>query len=391
MKSLLAILAVLALAACAGTNASNNGALPGRTVLPQQAHAIPIETPAPSSFACPAHHRVRANCSTRERSDLHPLTDSGALAPDAIPGYHPRDVQAAYTLGDRGGTVAIVVPYGYDAAESDLAVYRSKFGLPACTTRNGCLRIVAAPAPGARSAQAAWSAETALDLDVVSAACPACSIALVRAGSDRLTDLLTALRAATVLRPTAISVSWAIPESGLSTAPVWTHDGIPVVAGTGDGGYGVAWPSTDPTVIAAGGTTLQRDGAAQRGFRESGWSDAGYGCSALFAAPRWQASPCGGRAVADVSADADPATGVAVYDSQPTGHGRWAATGGWAVYGGTSVAAPIVAAAVAQSSEAPRLSTPQFLYAHPELLNAVSPGGSPLQSGLGSPNGANGL
>lgn len=363
-----------------------------RSVLsPMQVHAIPIGTAPPESAPCPQGYMRHASCQTRERDDIRPIPESASPAAGEIPGYHPQDLQAAYELSpSAGGTIAIVVPYSDAHAESDLAVYRAKFGLPPCTTETHCLRFVTASKEVEPEPNDAWAIEESIDLDMASAACPACRLIVVQAASDRLHDMAGAEEAAIALHPAVVSNSWSIPESTqlAGELPAFSHVGVPVVAGTGDSGLGVSWPASDPSVIAVGGTTLMPDEQNARGFTETGWTQAGYGCSAIFARPAWQTGTgCSTRAVADVSSVADPATGVAIYDSQPTGEGRWGARAGWEVYGGTSVAAPIVAAAIAQAGNSAELSTPQFVYEHAMWLNRVQPGASALQAGLGSPNG----
>lgn len=382
-------LSAVVLSACSGTGQNATPATPGaRTLAPQQTHAIAISTP-PVTAACPSQTSEGAECDVEQRDDVEPLQNSDDLTPSQIPGYHPSDVIRAYALpGGTGGTIAIVVPYTDASAESDLAVYRAKFGLAPCTTGNGCLRFIAqdgSSTPAHTSDR--WSIETALDLEVASAACPSCSLLVVEASSDALTDMSAALQQAIAQHPAVVSNSWVVPESAVPSVAPLQHAGVAVVAGTGDSASGVSWPASDPSVIAVGGTTLAADQSA-RGFTESGWSNAGYGCSAVFSKPSWQTtSGCATRGVADVSAIADPATGVAIYTSVPMTHGPHAGVAGWAVYGGTSVATPIVAAAIALANNPAQLSTPQYVYQHASGLNPVTPAISPLQGGLGSPNG----
>lgn len=381
------IAASLLLAACAGQGvAPSLGG--GATVLQrQQIHAIPVGTPPPTVGACSSGP---VTCHGKERADILALPESPALAPSAVPGLHPSDLQSAYALpvgNGSGTTVAIVVAYANPVAESDLAVYRKKFGLTPCTVASHCLRIVAA----GNVADAGWAAESAIDLDMVSAACPRCSIALFEAKDDTVTSLLAAERAAVASHPAVISNSWSVQETATLGALVggFSHPGIAVVAGSGDNAATLSWPAVDRSVIAVGGTTLVRDASTARRWSEQTWKNAGFGCSAFTPRPSWQPpSLCATqRAVADIAAVADPLTGVAVYDTFGGNHAHPGAVGGWEVYGGTSVATPIVAGAIALAGNAPQLSDASFIYQHAAGLNPVYAPLGPLPSGLGTPNG----
>ncbi len=365
-----------------------------RQYSPQEAHAIAIGTPAPTVNPCSG---TIITCHASQRTDIAPL---GALTPvSQIPGLHPADLQSAYALpsGSSSGvgqTIAIVVPFSSSTAAADLAVYRAKFGLPACATSTGCLRFVAqngsSHLPGSNPG---WTAETAIDLDMASAVCPNCKLVVVEANDDSLSNMVLALLEAVAQKANVVSNSWSVAESysGQAMPGVFSHPGVAVVAGSGDSGAGVSWPAAEPSIIAVGGTTLMRV-TAQRGWYEAAWTHAGYGCSTAFAKPAWQTStPCTTRAVADVSAVADPNTGVAIYDSAGQGKGPAALRGGWEVYGGTSVATPIVAGAIALAGNASQLSTAQYIYTHTSGLNSVVMGASALQTGLGSPNGTTAL
>jgi len=313
---------------------------------------------APRSRAvCARPHRGFAHCDAVVRLDTggHPLV-SGAPR-----GLTPADVQGAYGLpGDGGGgrVVALVDAYDDPTAAADLATYRATFGLPACTEADGCLRIVGGDgSPRRPAAEVGWAQEISLDLDAVSAACPGCHILLVEARSSSTADLLaaeaTALAAPGVV---AVSNSWggAEPAGALAAGGALARPGVLTVASSGDSGYGVEWPASAPTVVAVGGTSLTVDPAHRR-VRETAWSGAGSGCATHAAKPAWQRDrSCPHRAVADVAAVADPATGFAVRDTfgQPGG--------GWEVVGGTSLAAPLVAAVHAVSGSG--LDSPAGLY-----------------------------
>jgi subtilase family serine protease len=271
----------------------------------------------------------------------------GHAAPGAHPalvpsGYGPSDLQSAYKLpsgtNGAGQTVAIVDANNDPTAEADLGVYRSQYGLPACTTANGCFKKVSqtGSTTSLPKTDAGWATEISLDLDMVSAACPNCRILLVEASSASFANLGAAVTyAAGVSGVAAISNSYGGSDASQSSIPGYDHPGIAITASTGDAGYGVESPASFKTVVAVGGTSLKRSGS---GFTESAWSGAGSGCSTLNVNPGWQSgTSCSGKANADVSAVADPNTGVAVYDST-----RYQGRSGWQVYGGTSASSPII-------------------------------------------------
>jgi subtilase family serine protease len=272
------------------------------------------------------------------------LNGSGQpLATSSPAGYRPTDLRAAYKVtgtGTSSTVIAIVDAYGYANAETDLAIYRSQFGLPPCTTANGCFKKVNQGGVQGNFPRndTGWSQETALDLDMASAMCPGCSLLLVEANTSSLADLALAVNTAASMGAHVISNSYGGGESGTSSyEPYYSYVGIAVTASSGDSGYGVQFPASSPHVTAVGGTSLVRSGNS-RGWSETAWSGAGSGCSTVYAKPSWQTDPgCSKRTVADVSAVADPNTGVAVY-------GPYKATrSAWLVFGGTSVAAPLIA------------------------------------------------
>jgi subtilase family serine protease len=213
-----------------------------------------------------------------------------------------------------------------------------------------------------------WGAETALDVDMVSAICPNCNILVVEASGANLQHLATAENTAAALGADAISNSYGNSEFASQTNfdRSYNHPGIAITAATGDFGYGVSYPSSSPFVTAVGGTTLSPSGGS-RGFTETGWSGTGSGCSKYEPKPAWQTdSGCAHRTVADVAAVADPATGVAVYDSYHYS--------GWLVFGGTSVGAPIVASVYALAGNADSLTGAQSTYAPRASLFDVTSG-----------------
>ena len=257
-------------------------------------------------------------------------------------GYGPLDLQDAYNLpSDQGAgtTVGIVDAYDDPNVEADLAKYRSFYSLPPCTTANGCFTKLAQDGthnyPGAN---ASWTTEISIDVDMVSAICPYCHITLIEANSNSNTDLATAENEAVAVGSNVVSNSWGSAEFSSETTydSAFNHPGVAIVASSGDSGFpNQEWPAANRNVIAAGGTTLLV-APTPRGWRESAWSGSGSGCSPYELKPSWQTdSGCSTRTVADVSADGDPNTPVWSYDSFQSG--------GWGLYGGTSVSAPIIA------------------------------------------------
>jgi len=328
-----------------------------------------------------------------------------------VSGYGPADLQSAYklsssTTGAGGGqTVAIVDAYDDPNAEADLGAYRSYFGLSTCTTATGCFRKVSQSGTTSYpTANSGWGQEISLDLDMVSAICPTCHILLVEASSASNTDLAASVDTAVSLGTNAISNSYGGSESSSDVSTYdahYNHPGVAITASSGDSGYGPQYPAASPYVTAVGGTTLTRD-SSSRGFTETVWSGAGSGCSAYEPKPTWQTDPgCANRTIADVSADADPNTGVAVYDSYASKGQK-----GWLVFGGTSVASPIIASVYALAGNAASTTYGSYPYSHTSNLFDVtlgsngSCGGTYLctgeigydgPTGNGTPNGTTGF
>ena len=250
-----------------------------------------------------------AGCLAIRHDTIAPIT--GRAVGNAAPsGYGPTAIRSAYALGaakSSGRTVAIVDAFDDPKAEADLGVYRKQFGLPACTTANGCFKKVnQTGGTTPPRADGGWAQEISLDLDMVSATCPDCKIRLVEASDNSFTNLGAAVnRAASIAGVKAISNSYGGSDTRATSA--YNHPGIAITASTGDSGYGVQSPASYGTVTAVGGTSLFRSSSA-RGWHETAWNGAGSGCSTLNARPTWQttATKCSGKASADVSAVADP-------------------------------------------------------------------------------------
>ena len=346
-----------------------------------------------------AAHRATRVCATATAgtASCHAYVRTD-LAPAAVPsGYGPAELRSAYNLttsGSASQTVAIVDAFDAPSAEADLAAYRTQYGLPACTTANGCFRKV--DQNGGTNyprRNTGWAQEISLDLDMVSAICPNCHILLVEAKSNSFANLGTAENRAATMGATVISNSWGGSDASDATyGSYFNHPGIAITVSSGDNGYGVEYPASSTYVTAVGGTHLT-SGGGTRGWTETVWSGAGSGCSTLNTALSGQASVgtgCAKRAVADVSADADPNTGVAV---------RY--NGSWLVFGGTSVASPIIAGVYGLAGNSASINN-NYPYQHASSLYDVTSGsngscptsqwctartGWDGPTGLGTPNG----
>jgi hypothetical protein len=318
-------------------------------------------------------------------------------------GLRPQDLRSAYRLpggAESPQTIAIVDPFNDPSAQGDLEKYDQEFGLPACTAQNGCFRQLNGkgeagnlPFPSLPTREKLeaeckppnhfsrcleledalqWDTEISLDIETAHAICQNCQILLVEAASPEYPELEEAEESAARLGATEISDSWGLPESQ-SDSQAFNHPGVVITAAAGDNGYrnwrapsaaergSVEYPASSPHVVAVGGTRLSlQEGAWTEEAVWNGQGATGGGCSQLFAAPTWQLGTsawssvgCGEkRAVADVSADADPYTGVAVYDSASKCEGHWC------TLGGTSLSSPLIAAVFALAGGAHGVAYP---------------------------------
>jgi len=398
-------------------------------VVPAMAQAAPPKMPpglANKDVCAPPVPGV-ARCHAKVETDAkngQPFASTSYSA-----GFGPTDLQSAYKLSaaasastapGSGRTVAIVDAYDNPNTAADLVAYRQAFSLPLCTTTattptaadlTKCFFTkvnqggAAGPLP---TGNTSWGQEIDLDIEMVTATCPACKILLVEANSASFADLGTAVDAAARYVGADGSVTTAISnsyggsefraETGTAYNGHFNHPGIAITVSSGDNGYGTEFPAASQYVTAVGGTHLVANTTTARGWTETAWSGAGSGCSSYIARPSWQSKTgsCNGRTVADVSAVADPSTGVAVYDS-------YGSTGGanWYVFGGTSVASPIVGSVYALAGT-PSTFAPSYLYAHTgQLFDVVSGSngrcsntklctavaGYDGPTGLGTPNG----
>jgi hypothetical protein len=376
------------------------------------------------TLAAIPQHRHRSICSGGKlhcKARARTLDDGQTIqsfAAAAIQGFGPADLASAYNVNtspNPGATVAVVDAYGYPNAANDLATYRSQFGLPPCTAASGCLTIVnqngqTSPLPSAPSANDDWTIETALDLQMASAACPNCKLLLVEADNDEGDGLFIAQQTAATLGATVISNSWGgadTTQEGPALEVYFDHPGVGEFVASGDMGYdqqqapAADYPATSAYVTAVGGTSLAKSSGTPRGWVEGAWGPytpqtgaGGSSCSQDIPKPSWQTNTvCAFRAASDVAAVADPNTGVAVYNNGPS-------SSGWIVVGGTSVASPFVAGVYALTGNA--AAGPSFSYANPTDFYDVTTGsndncgnimcncgpGWDGPTGNGTPNGA---
>jgi subtilase family serine protease len=318
-------------------------------------------------------------------------------------GYGPAQLVGAYSLPPTASgtpTIGIVDAFDDPNIEADLAVYSSQYGLPSCTTANGCFRKVnQSGGTSYPTADAGWSLEIALDVETAHAICPNCKILLVEATNNSFTNLGTAVNRAVAMSANVVSNSYGGSEFSTETSAdtqYFNHPGVVITASSGDGGYGVEYPAASRYVTAVGGTSLTVNGT--QWVSETAWSGAGSGCSAYETKPSWQSdSGCSRRTVADVSAVADPNTGASVYDSV-----TYQSQSGWFQVGGTSLAAPLIASVYALTGTTGTASYGSTPYSHTSSLHDVTSGsngscgssylctaksGFDGPTGLGTPNG----
>jgi subtilase family serine protease len=393
MRRTAALLAILAACATLAVAAPQAGARPAALL-----RACDERTPA---------HHARCFALWSAGDGAAARTTAGADVAPPKRGYGPADIASAYQLDQTlgaGQTIAIVDAFDNPKVEDDLAVYRETWGLPPCTTANGCFRKVngdggTEPPRG----NPGWGVEIALDVQAVSAACPRCHILLVEARSASFHDIGLAVNTAARLGADVISNSYGGDEYR-GTLPLerkyYTHPGIAQVASSGDFGFGPAqFPASGSTTIGVGGTSLSlKEGL----WKERAWWGAGSGCSAWIDKPAWQHDGhCPTRMVADVSAVADPRTGLAVYDTFGLGRDN-----GWIVVGGTSLSSPLIAGMIGLAGNGAALGSSRYIYRHRDGLADVVGGSNGFcghdylctgkvgydgPTGLGSPRGTSAL
>jgi hypothetical protein len=394
--------------------------------------------PVPGHASCLAMRRVIVTKATAGARPIE-LPSTSALAGGRsrtamigpAGGLTPGDLATAYgyspTATGAGQTIAIVAAFNDPNLNADLQTFDSNYSLAACSTSDGCLKIVnetgGAVLPAADTT--GWSAEETLDVESAHSVCQHCKILLVEATTDSMTDLAKAENEAAALGATEISNSYGDSETGwASVASSYNHPGIVITAGSGDDGYynydqlGASTPSpfNQPyapasfrTVVAVGGTTLYLGQTAAR-QAEVVWNDNGIqayneanlgvplgatggGCSTYVPVEGWQkglatwpSTDCGShRLVADIAADADPLTGFDIYDTYNCG--TPCGTPGWQTTGGTSLSSPLIAGMYALAGGAHGVAYPALtLYGHlgGTSLYDVTSGGDGLCGGEGA-------
>jgi subtilase family serine protease len=386
-RRIAATLSLIALTACAGGSRFTPVAGGGGPLAAARPHVE--TTPGNGASALPgallpcalSELTGQASCTIAINLRFPSLADPTQPA-SLIPGLQPSQLRSLYALpsGGAGVTVAIVDAYDDPTAQSDLLVYRAAFGLAPCTSLNGCFRKVNQsggsifyPLPNLD-----WAQETAMDLEMVSAACPNCKLLLVEANSASLDDLGASVDEAVALGAKIVSNSYYANEYAGETAEDahFRHAGVAITVSAGDLAQPF-YPAASPYVTSVGGTSLSGSPGA---WSETPWAFGGRGCSAFEPRPKFQNATraCKSRSTVDVSAVADPNSGVAMFCTE---------AGGWVVGGGTSVGAPLIAAAYALGGP----ESPAFSYAHPAAFHDVPPAGYDLATGLGSPDGVAGL
>ncbi|MFI5964855.1 peptidase S8 [Streptomyces asoensis] len=350
--------------------------------------ATPCATPKHQGDLVCHSYRVTGGTTAFQKERAAETGKAAGVTPKAAAasptGYGPSDLQDAYGLtdaaaaGGSGETLAIVDAYDDPNAAADLAKYRSYYGLPACTVANGCFKKVSqsGSTTSLPTADSGWAEEESLDLDMASAVCPLCKILLVEATSSSMANLGKAVNEAVALGAKFVSNSYGGSESASDTSydtSYFKHPGVAITVSAGDEGYGAEYPAASKYVTSVGGTALSTS-STTRGWTEKVWNTSstegtGSGCSAYDTKPTWQTDTgCAKRTVSDVSAVADPATGVSVYDS-------YGVTAGWYTFGGTSASSPIIAAVYALAGTPGSSDYPAaYPYADPSALNDVTTG-----------------
>ena len=350
-------------------NAKAASATSAGTVSPAVAKttATGSRTPYRPHRVCRTAGIHRDSCFTRvERYHVGPTAKSADPA-----GWGATDLRSAYDVPSTGSTatVAIVVAYDYPKAEANMNAYRKQFGLPPCTSASGCFTKLnqRGEADNYPEPDMNWGVEAALDLQMVSAACPTCHIVLVEADQPTTGPLRKATQAAAAAGATVVNHSYGIQEYTGIEGPAAAYDvpGVTSVVASGDSGFtNATFPASVPGVVSVGGTSLSHADNA-RGWSEDAWLFGGSGCSAYFAKPAYQSDPaCHMRTFADMSAVADE---LAIYDTFLPKRYR-----GWLRVGGTSASSPFTAGLIG-AADAGGIK-PGDLYARTDAFTDITTG-----------------
>lgn len=336
----------------------------------------------------------------------HTYLHAKPFASKSPTGLSPATIKSAYSFSTSstagsGKTIGIVDAYDDPTAANDLSVFSSQYGLPACTTSNGCFtKVNQTGGSSLPKANSGWALEIALDIEWAHAIAPGASILLVEATSNSFANLLAAEDYAAA-HAQYVSNSWGGSESSgeSSNDSHFSQTGVSFFVSAGDAGLPAEYPSSSPNVISVGGTTLHFSGG--NFSSETGWTGGGGGCSAYETATTAQSGftnggshgytqvNCNGkRATPDVSLDADPASGVSVYDTT-----RTQGQSGWFTVGGTSASSPMWAG---RSADSGAVVNSGYVYASNITYRDITSGnngaacltGFDLCSGRGSWTGA---
>ncbi len=331
-------------------------------------------------------------------------------------GFGPKQFLEAYNLKGRvktNTTVAIVDAFDNPNIFNDINHYSKTFNIPLmneCPINKGSIlhpcfqKVNQKGGSNPPSIDSGWASETALDGEIIHGLCQNCNILLVEANSDSFNDLITAFDRATSMGADVISNSYGGREFSeeKSFDSHFNHPGIAITFSSGDSGYGPEYPAASKFVTAVGGTTLKIN-SNNTYLSEKAWDGAGSGCSKYESKPSWQNDKkCSNRTIADVSADADPNTGAAIYNSL-----SFKGQKGWFKVGGTSLASPIIATVYAQAGNIKsNIAGNSIPYKSNARLHDVIDGnngncktsylcraikGYDGPTGLGSPNGLSGF
>ncbi len=260
------------------------------------------------------------------------------LSPAAIRNFYGFSQVANQGAGE---TIALVDAYDDPNIASDLNYFDSYYGLAPCNSSNGCFTKVYAAGKKPNS-NSGWALEISLDVEWAHAIAPQAHILLVEAASNSFTNLLQAVQVAVSDGATSVSMSWGGGESSGETSydANFNQAGVTFTASSGDSGSGVEYPAASGEVIGVGGTTITTNSNGSY-LGETAWSGSGGGQSKYEPEPGYQSNlpipydSAGVRGVPDVAYDADPNTGVAVYDTV-----RYQGQAGWFQVGGTSAGSP---------------------------------------------------
>lgn len=403
----------------------------GLTVL---AAAIGLLAMIPAMGASAGTHRAGSTAATVHAKRVCPVSTSPTyaeclswVATDAKgllltsltthPGFSPGTFHTAYnvprtTAASAHQTIAIVDAFNNPHLYADLQLFIKHYNLPTlpkCTSLSQLHCFAVKNEQGKRAPlppnNVGWGLEAALDVQTAYGMCNNCRIEIVEASSASFSDLSHSVNTAVVRGADVVSNSYGSFLSDC-TQSGYNHPNVAVVVSSGDSGFGIACPAVLNTTVSVGGTSLTLNGDNTY-LAEQVWDGSGSGCSTANSAQPWQTSAANwvtigcatGRGMNDVSADADPNTGAAIYDSY--------GYPGWVMVGGTSLSAPLISGVYALAGNASSFSYPaQTVYLSPSSLHDVTTGsngscspslqcnagaGYDLPTGIGSPNGLGGF